>query len=92
MGHSSWIAKHHAVGLPIPLPLVEIADDRRVLIEHHRGVSSYTSEQVSVCVRYGQVFVAGSGLRIARMTREQLVICGSIDEVKLLRTGEKHER
>lgn len=78
--------------LRAPMPLVEIANDRRVLIEHHQGVSSYTAEQVLVRVRYGRVCVSGTGLCIARMTREQLVICGAIDGVTLLRAGGDHER
>ena len=77
---------------PVPVPVVEIADDRRVLIEHHHGVSSYTSEQVSVRVRYGQVCIHGRKLRIARMSREQLVICGQIEGIELIKCGGNHGR
>lgn len=78
--------------LSTAVPLVEIADDRRVLIEHHQGVCSYTSDQVTVRVRYGQVCISGNRLCIARMTREQLVVCGSIDSVRLVKLGGKHGR
>lgn len=67
------------------LPLVELAGDRRVLIEHHRGVTQYGTDRICVNVKFGQVAVCGCGLELARMTREQLVICGRIDSVTLLR-------
>lgn len=92
MGRRGWINRETVRKISEPIPLVEIADDRRVLIEHHHGVSSYTSEQVSVCVKYGQISILGEQLCIARMTREQLVICGTIAEVKLRKAGGKHGR
>lgn len=75
-------------GEPMPgQSIVELAGDRRVLIEHHYGVCQYSSEQIGVKVRYGQVLICGCGLELTRMTREQLVISGRIDGVTLLRRG-----
>lgn len=68
-------------------PLVELAGDRRVLIEHHQGVIQYGKEQICVKVRYGTVMVSGCGLELARMTKEQLIICGQIHSVTLQRRG-----
>lgn len=73
-----------------PLPgqtIVEIAGDRRVLIENHFGVMEYSRERIGVKVKYGQLIVCGCGLELARMTREQLVISGRIDCVSLQRRG-----
>lgn len=67
------------------IPVVELAGERRVLLENHRGITEYGREQIRVRVRYGQVCIRGCGLIIARMTREQLVICGRIDGIDLLR-------
>ena len=67
------------------LPLVEICGEKRVLRENHRGVSRYCSDRICVRVAYGEVAVLGRGLELARMTREQLVICGCIDGVSLIR-------
>jgi sporulation protein YqfC len=73
-------------GEPAPgQPLVELAGDRRVLIEHHRGVTQYGREKICVKVKFGQVAICGCGLELARMTREQLVICGRIDSISLQR-------
>ena len=66
-------------------PLVELAGDRRVLIEQHRGVREYSTERISVGVRFGLVQVCGSCLELSRMTREHLVITGNIDCVVLKR-------
>lgn len=65
--------------------LVEIYGERRVLIEHHGGVTEYGREKIQVKVRYGSLCVCGSCLELARMTAEQLVITGRIDSVSLCR-------
>lgn len=75
-------------GEPLPSrPIVEIAGDRRVLIENHFGVTQYSREKIGVKVKYGQVMVCGCGLELTRMTKEQLVISGRIDSVTLIRRG-----
>lgn len=71
---------------PIPgMPLVELAGERRVLIENHLGVTEYGCREIRVKVKFGQLCVCGVGLELARMTRQQLVITGQIDSVSLLR-------
>jgi sporulation protein YqfC len=73
-----------------PLPgqsLVEIAGDRRVLIEHHFGVKEYSTERICVHVKYGYVIICGCSLELIRMTKEQLIIAGRIDTVSLCRRG-----
>lgn len=73
---------------PIPgQPLVEIAGEHRVLIERHRGVTEYGRQRICVKVKYGTVCVSGQGLELAQMTREQLIISGRIECVKLERRG-----
>lgn len=71
---------------PWPLEsLVELAGDRRVLIENHHGVCQYTPEKICVKLRWGMVAVSGRRLELTRMTTEQLVISGKIDEINLIR-------
>lgn len=73
-------------GEPMPAqPLVELAGDRRVLIEHHLGVSQYSREQICVKVNYGHIQICGSCLELNRMTGQQLVVTGQIHCVTLLR-------
>lgn len=71
---------------PLPgQPIVEIAGDRRVLIENHFGVKEYGTQRITVKVKYGCVCICGCGLELMRMTKEQLVICGRIDCVTVQR-------
>lgn len=65
--------------------LVELAGDRRVLIEKHRGVVAYGCKEICVKVQYGLLSVRGDDLMLARMTKEQLVITGRIDCVAIRR-------
>lgn len=70
---------------PMPnLPLVEIAGNRRVLVENHRGVTEYGCNCIRIKVNDGTVCVDGSCLELCQMTREQLIICGQIESVRLL--------
>lgn len=66
-------------------PIVEIAGDRRVLIEYHRGVLAYSKERIQVGVRYGSLCICGCGLEMVHMSREKLIIYGKIDSVNLQR-------
>ncbi len=73
-----------------PLPkqtLVEIAGERRVLIENHCGVSGYSSNEIWVKVRSGKVAICGDGLELVKMTKEQLVVIGRIEYVRFCHGG-----
>ena len=71
---------------PIPgLSLVEIAGDRRVLVENHKGVIQYCDSSIRIRVKFGEVCISGTKMTLARMTKGQLVISGCIDSVSLLR-------
>ena len=71
---------------PMPAqPIIEVAGDRRVLVENHRGVSAYSTHRILIKVSFGAVCVCGCGLQLIRMTKEQLVIRGRIDSVSLQR-------
>lgn len=66
-------------------PIIEIAGERRVLIENHRGVAAYGREKILVNVKFGSVCISGCDLEMMHMTKEQLVIYGRIDSVGLHR-------
>lgn len=67
------------------LPLVEIAGDKRILVENHLGVVGYSTEEIQIKVSYGVLCITGCGLKFTQIQREQLVINGRIDTVMLLR-------
>ena len=66
-------------------PLVEIVDYCRVLIENHKGVTEYGQSMIRVKVKFGSICVCGSNLELARMTKGQLIISGTIGSVELCR-------
>ena len=67
------------------VPVVELAGDRRILIERHEGVMEYGPEQIRIRVKYGMLCISGCGLELRQMTRQQLVISGRIDCIQILR-------
>ncbi len=66
-------------------PLVEILGNSRVLIEHHRGVTEYTRERITVQVKRGEVCILGDRLELAKMTEQLLVVSGCVYGVNLQR-------
>ncbi len=86
---SKWItALAGGAEEPVPgQPLVEILGDSRVLVEQHGGVSAYGCQCIEIRVKFGRVRVEGERLRLARMTRSQLVVTGTIRGVQILREG-----
>ena len=86
MRKEHWAERLALPGETMPgMPVAELAGDRRVLIEGHRGVTEYCREQVTVKVSYGCLRVTGCGLELRQMSRQQLVICGRIDSIQLRR-------
>lgn len=67
------------------MTVAELAGDRQVLIEGHRGVSEYCRERVTVKVGYGLLSITGCGLELRQMSKQQLVISGRIDGICLRR-------
>lgn len=65
------------------VPIIEICDQERVLIENHRGIIGYGCNEVRVKVRYGCVCVCGHQLKLMRMSKTKLVITGKICGVTL---------
>ena len=69
---------------PIPgQSLIEIIENRRVLIENHYGVNEYSDSLIRVKVKFGTICICGCRLELARMTKGQLIISGTIENVKL---------
>ena len=65
--------------------LVEIIGDQRVLVENHRGIAEYGQEKICVKVKMGIVEIRGNDLQVQCISRECLVITGSIHDVALNR-------
>ena len=63
------------------LPLIEIAGNVRVLIEHHCGVTEYGTQRIVVQTKGNLVAVEGDSLELTKMTANQLIISGTICSV-----------
>lgn len=91
MKYQNRVLDRLVIGADLPgevlpgLPLVEIAGDSRVLVENHGGVTSYSCTEIRIKVHFGLLCVCGTSLKLARMTRNQLVIIGRIDSITLQR-------
>ena len=66
------------------MPLIEIAGQKRVLIENHQGVLAYSTEEICIKVNYGKISVTGCDLHILQISSEQLIIGGQISGLRLL--------
>ena len=64
-------------------PLIEIVGNRRLLIEYHNGVSVYGRNEICICAKNGEIVVRGCELTLAQMTKERLIITGTIECVCL---------
>lgn len=63
--------------------LVEICDNRRVLIENHRGITCYGTNEIAVKVKKGSIAVCGDHLCLTRMNKTKLVISGRITSIQI---------
>ena len=73
----------HAELIP-GIPVVEICDRSRVLIENHQGILAYGCREIQVRVRTGRICVCGENLKLSRMSKGKLVIAGNIRSVNLM--------
>lgn len=69
------------------LPILELAGDKRILIEKHLSVVAYSGEAICVKMRYGLVYISGCNLLIEKMSGEQLVVQGNIDCIRIEKGG-----
>ena len=63
--------------------LVEIIGTSRALIEYHQGLLCYSNEKVIIKGYTGKISVSGTGLKIAHMSKQQMMIYGNIEAVVL---------
>jgi len=65
--------------------IVELFSDRRILIEHHRGVLQYSDCEICIRLKFGLLRICGCQLELAKMSNQQLVITGRIDAMHIIR-------
>lgn len=67
------------------MSLLEMVGNSRILIENHRGVTQYGCDEIHIKVSFGFLYVRGSELQLACMTKQQLVIVGKIESVSVVK-------
>lgn len=69
----------------LSVPLTEVADNRRVLIENHQGIALYGSCEICVNVTGGHNCIQGNQLQLHCISKDKVVITGQILCVKFVR-------
>lgn len=64
--------------------LLEILGKERLVIERHKGIHRYGTEQILVRSSFGYICITGAQLKLCCMTKEQLCITGKIDKIELI--------
>lgn len=77
------------LGSKVPgiLPIVELAGNSRVLIEHHKGILEYGRERIVIKMAYGSICIQGKRLEISEINGVKVVIFGRIDCLSLQNAG-----
>ena len=70
-------------GALVPRTLAEVYGMDRVLVEQHRGIVSYGTESIRIGTDYGFLVVEGQELRLCCMSRQNLVVRGTILGLKM---------
>lgn len=65
-------------GLGPGVTLIEVLGTGRILVEHHRGILGYGTEQIRIGASFGAIEVEGQDLRLCCMSRSQLFVAGTI--------------
>lgn len=64
------------------LPHIEMMGDRYFYMERHKGILSYSGEEISINGECGIVRIFGQNLELTCMTGDQLRIEGSISRME----------
>ena len=64
------------------LPRLELVGDKELRMENHRGILSYSGEEIAVSSEGMVVRVLGRGLELVSMTGDALRIRGEIQRVE----------
>ena len=68
----------------VGVPQVELYGSRQLYMAGHRGVISYSTEEVAVSGGSMTVRIIGKDLQLAAMTDGELRLTGHIDRVELM--------
>ena len=85
-----WVMSNtDLIGEPTPrTTLVEIVGNKRILVEYHKGVTSYSRECIRIRSTSGLLVVSGEELLLVNVSKQQLVIGGCISSISLCKEND----
>lgn len=66
------------------LPRITMIGQLHIYIENHRGLLSFSDQELCIALEQGQLIVKGKGFVIKTILPEELLLEGRIDEVKYM--------
>lgn len=75
--------------LTLDLPRITLIGNQSLMIENHRGLIHFSSEQLKLAIHNGIMEMNGSSLTISTITSVDISIEGRIDELKYLMNGNR---
>ena len=71
------------------IPRITVSGDKEIYIEHHKGVSYCTQNEVRVVTGGGEVCIFGENLVITAIRQEDIMVEGNFEKIEYI---QKHKR
>lgn len=66
----------------LDLPRITMLGNKQLLVENHKGIIEYTGQIVRIRLNEGELTICGAGMMLGNLQYEQILIEGTIKEVK----------
>ncbi|BBB92788.1 MAG TPA: sporulation protein YqfC [Methylomusa anaerophila] len=66
----------------LDLPRITMLGNKQLLVENHRGIIEYTPSLLRVKFNQGELVIKGSALSLSSFQTEQILVEGTVREVK----------
>ncbi|MTT33265.1 sporulation protein YqfC [Terrilactibacillus sp. BCM23-1] len=78
-----WFVNHSEmpVDVVMDLPRITIIGQLHIYIENHKGVLSFSNEELRLSMKQGQLLVKGSGFVLKNILPEEILLEGVIKNV-----------
>lgn len=67
------------------IPRITISGDKEIYIEHHRGVSYCTLNEVRIVTGDGEVCILGENLVISAIRQEDVLVEGAFEKIEYIK-------
>ncbi|AIF52240.1 sporulation protein YqfC [Pelosinus sp. UFO1] len=66
----------------LDLPRITMLGNKQLLVENHKGIIEYTPSLVRINLEQGELIIHGKGLVLSNLQVEQILVEGTVGEVK----------